>query len=208
MLTKKQLEKCNDLLRRELGSTPHGDPLFMWKWADELLRPMPTGEVDWKANIEGGAVLLPKNVMQLRKVAPWLNRQWVLCRWTPPPMSRDDWYREFGSRYDFPRRGEWVPTNMALPPDIDPDVLTRGQTFTERMIGLIKQQLNKTFNQLEAEALEAIQKREAEEDAFVEEVAREAVPAFANVPGSKEHVSFPSVSSEQDPAPATAGSLS
>lgn len=159
----------------ELGRTPHGDPVFMWKWSDDLYHMMPTGDYDYEAQ-PGSAIVLPRAILERRLAAPHLRRQWVLCRWLAPELDRAEWEQSFGTRYAWPRHGTWVPTNIALPEGTQPGDLVRGESFSDRLIGIMREQLAKTLKQLHDEAAEACAAKERAADAVIHDMVDDAMP--------------------------------
>lgn len=169
------ITKCNDRIATELGRTPHGDPVFMWKWSDDLYHMMPTGDYDYEAQ-PGSAIVLPRAILERRLAAPHLRRQWVLCRWLAPEMPREEWEQSFGTRYAWPRHGTWAPTNIALPENTQPGDLVRGESFSDRLIGIMREQLAKTLKQLHDEAAEACAAKERAADSAINDMVDDAMP--------------------------------
>ena len=160
---------------RELGRTPSGDPLFMWKWSDDLYHMMPSGDYDYVAQ-PGSTIVLPRAILERRLAAPHLRRQWVLCKWTPPDMPLNEWLQSFGTRYEWPRHGTWCPTNIALPQGLTPGDLVRGQSFNDRLIGIMREQLAKTLKQLHDEAADASAAKELAADQTINDMVNDAMP--------------------------------
>lgn len=171
----KSINKCNERIAQELGRTPAGDPIFMWKWSDNLYHMMPTGDYDYEST-PGSVIVLPRAILQKRLAAPHLRRQWVLCRWLAPSMPRSEWEQAFGTRYAWPGNGEWVPTNIALPEGYTPGDPLRCSTFNDRLIGIIKEQLAKTLKQLADDAEEGIIRKEQAASQLISDAIDDAMP--------------------------------
>ena len=191
-MTTSQIKKHNQLLARELGPSPQGSGIYEWRWSEDLLHPMFMGEFEWKADPQSqSGLLVPRPVIQMRKLCPLLKDQWVLCMWLAP-MPREKWDATFGSKYDYPSKGEWGPTSVDLEPGVEPATIVRGQTMTDLVINAIRQERKKTFKDRIAESEAEDAYADKVQTAKIEGIVEEAAPAFGNVPGRKMGISFPS----------------
>lgn len=113
------LDRENDKLRIAHGST--GDqPNYKWEFSENLYFPFrkEPPEYDYIAN-EATGIIEAKPVFELKKMCPFLNRQWVLCRFMAPP-TETVWKRTFGTKVEYPAKGYYAPTNVELDPGIGP----------------------------------------------------------------------------------------
>ncbi len=147
----------------------------MWKWSDDLYHMMPTGDYDYESQPDS-AIVLPRAILVRRLAAPHLRRQWVLCKWLAPEMPRSEWEQAFGTRYAWPRHGTWAPTNIALPEGLTPSDLVRGESFSDRLVGILKEQLAKTIKQLSDEAAEACAVKERAAEIAISDMVDNALP--------------------------------
>src|SRR5690349_10640414 len=117
-----QLEKLNDIFGRELGRTESGRPNYAWLWSEDsrLKHGMRVPDkYEFKADPETG-ILAAQPVYETRKLCMTANNVWVLCHWIESP-SQDEWIRLFGYRLEWPKGGQYWPTNVKLDPGETPD---------------------------------------------------------------------------------------
>jgi hypothetical protein len=181
-----EVSRLNQELGRTLGRTADNHPLYAWIHSEDarLLHPMWTGEFDYKANSDTG-LILPEAVYALRKMCLTAVDQWVLCHWIDSP-SESEWRRQFGCALEWPRGGQYYPTNVSLDPGAWPD-----RAINQEAIECISRNRSKTPRQVAQEAEAAIDKGELQEKERLYETIREACTTYDHVPGVKDQVSYP-----------------
>lgn len=181
----RRINKLNDLIGRELGRTPFGQPIYRWDYSENLYHWMRADGYDYEAEPSGLLVARPR--YERRRLALHLHDQWVICMWEAP-MPEDQWRTEHGYKLEWPKQGEYYPTNVDLDPGMEPN-----ETFTDVFIGCVKEQRKKRLIDFYEEAERAADARENAGDSELDAFLRDAMPAFVHVPGKKDHVSIPSV---------------
>lgn len=186
MNLERTVRRLNERLGSELGRNERNEPVYSWMWSEDskLMHPMRVpGEYDYKASPMGIIEALP--VYNVRKLCLTANAQWVLVHWIPSP-SEDEWRSIFGYWLEWPKGGQYYPTNVALDPGVEPD-----DTITQVAIDCIKQTLAKSAAQVERETAEALDRQEAAEKNRTYEEIRDACTTYDHVPGTKGAVSYP-----------------
>jgi len=201
-MTQKKLGKLNDLLRQELGDQG-GRYAWLFSDSEELMRPMrvcsPDGKpvynertVETKISGPDGkpfCVVLHDPIFTKRKTCLGADKQWVLCRLLPPALSREKWEEVFQFTQAYPENGEWAPCDpIYLPQGVEPD-----ESNTWEVIHAFRRQRKITQADDKNAVEEAISRRESEHRKQLMDALHDDKPAFANAPGMKGHVSFPSV---------------
>jgi hypothetical protein len=176
-MSNKLLKEHNDLLLAELGPNPNGEPWYRWARAGELTYLSHDGTFEYTADPETGLLAATRKLVQ-RKMRPDLDdKQWVLMFWTE---NLPQFWFQFGqSMYGF--------TNVFLDPGIEPWTMHKGHSFTQYVIGLIKEQRTKSMADWNAEG-EAIQSKahKASMD-LKKDIIRDAIGPYLSVPGSHGH---------------------
>lgn len=174
------LDTHNDLLRAELGVNPDGDQIYRWTRAGELTYLSWDGSYDYTALDTG--LLVPTKHLEQRKILPHLDDgQWVLVFWEPQP--RDFWF-QFG-------KSLYGNTNVYLDPGVAPWTSYKGISFTQYVVGLIKEQRRKTRADWDNELLDKDTKRQKNQIEHHKDVIGECFTAFAGLPGKRGgHVSW------------------
>jgi hypothetical protein len=187
----REVAVLNQELGRVLGRTADGQPLYKWIHSEDqaLLHPMWTGEFDYKANEQSG-LILPTPIFTLRKMCLTAEDQWVLCHWIDSPPEHE-WRQIFGCSMEWPKGGQYYPTNVILDPGAWPE-----RSITQTAIECINLNRNKTARQVEREATEAMDKRERDDKQRLYEEIREECTTYDHVPGARDQVSYPSVTKE------------
>jgi hypothetical protein len=109
--------RLNDLLGQELGFNPFGEPIFAWKFSDDLFWPASYTGKSIEKTSPGGIIYFEREY----KATPmsWrLVHQWVVCRWYPAD-ALNDWQTRFPGA-DYPTRGYYIFTDWANKPDCPP----------------------------------------------------------------------------------------
>ncbi len=170
-------------------------PTYRWEFSENLYFPFRkrnsvTGEPEreYYANPKTGIIEVHP-VFELRKMAPHLRRQWVLCRFIPPPKSESQWVAEFGTKVDYLANGYYANTNVELDPGMSPwDMGTDGATITDMIIKMAANDRAKTIAQWDAEGNEIVDRREREQDKKLDEEIGELLlpfPKSPHVPGRR-----------------------
>lgn len=192
-MTHNQLTKCNDDLRRELGTAPgSSDPLFKWmragsfeylSWEGQMWHSSITGQMEWKGcydyeKDEKSGLEIPVKRFVKRKMCPHLDdEQWVLAIW----LASHGWTEifQFGKcMYGF---------TVDLPLGMEPSDAYRGGTINDQVIGTIKASRKKTEAEQNAAFEEKIAKADTSSYANLRDRISNDFTAFLNVPGSHGH---------------------
>lgn len=130
MTGSKQVKKQNELLRRELGTSPTGMGLYQWIFSEDpkLTVPMVLMTRDnppriirdnhciCGVNVEihfpGCKLTIPRPRWVRRRILLHNRNQWIFCKWVPPP-SRKDWEESFGGDLPWPSEGNYLPVGDA-----------------------------------------------------------------------------------------------
>lgn len=182
-----KVKELNALLGGDLGRTAAGAPIYKWIWSEDpcLLHPMRSEKNDYVTDHMTGLVkIVPLYTM--RKMCLVADKQWVLCEWIMAP-SEDEWRRAFGYELEWPKGGQYYPTNVSLDKGQEPDLV-----LTQTAIDCIRQCRAKSGARVAREAEEALDKKEAAEKDHLFETIREECTTYDHVPGSKDQVSYPS----------------
>lgn len=179
------VRKLNDLLRADLGSNPR----YSWRWSEDLMHVMEVLHEDGTpVYVEGRspaglAVMMPKTV--LRKLLPMHQDQWIVCALIEV-NQRDGSIASTGDH-------AWIPLSsgrsgpVCLPPNEKPTLV-----FTRAVIDAVRMERKKSGAEMGVEwEAEQIKKEKDRWNRVYDEI-RDAGTAFANVPGRRGHVSFPS----------------
>lgn len=164
-------------------------PTYQWMFSENLYFPFRkrnsvTGEPEreYRANPETGIIEVHP-VFELRKMCQSLHRQWVLCRFMPPPRSESQWVAEFGTKVDYLANGYYADTNVVLDPGMNPwDCGTDGATFTDMIIKMAANDRAKTKAQWDAEGQAILDRQEREKDRKMDELIGEVILPFPNSP--------------------------
>ncbi len=133
---------------------------------------------------------VPKMQYRKEKMAPNLDRQWVITIWMPPE-SLGQWQANFPGA-PYPARGQRIHTNASLPSypggPREPNL-----TETERFISLICHQRNHTIHEVARGIDDERTARDAAIKKEIEDEIRDDFPALMNIePGKRGgYVSFP-----------------
>lgn len=188
MSLERTIRRLNQRLGAELGRTADNQPNYKWIFSEDqvLMHPMRLpNEFDYKANEFGIVEVIP--LYTLRKMCLAAEDQWVLCHWLPSP-SEEEWRTIFGYSLEWPRGGQYYPTNVYLDPGEPPNLI-----LTQTAIDCIKEMLAKSAREIEREATENEAKREAAQKDRLFETIREELTTYDHMPGVRDAVSYPAV---------------
>ncbi len=185
-----EVRRLNRLLESQLG----GSPRYAWRWSEDLLHVMYAITDEGAPIYEERIITLPSDKSLygqvrktvLRKLLPHHTDVWVACA-----MIEVD--EKDGSVHGT-GIGAWVPLSSsvsgpaALPPGTVPT-----EELTQCIIRSIRQERSQPKGYLITGFEEADHKREKARWNNAYDRIRDASTAFFNLPGSKGHVSFPSV---------------
>lgn len=188
MNIEKLLRRMNIRLGAELGTTIDNQPTYKWIFSEDpvLMHPMRLpNEFDYRANEFGIVEVIP--LYTLRKMCLAAVNQWVLCHWLPSP-SEDEWRRIFGYSLEWPKGGQYYPTNVYLDPGEAPNAI-----LTQTVIDCVKETRAKSAAQVEREAAENETRKEAAQKDRLFETIREELTTYDHIPGARDAVSYPGV---------------
>ncbi len=184
-------KELNERLGAELGRTAAGSPLYKWIWSEDpcLLHPMRSEKNDYVTDhMTGLTKIVP--LYELRKMCLVAEKQWVLCEWIDSP-GEDEWRRIFGYHLEWPKGGQYYPTNVALDKGQLPD-----WRLTQTAIDCIRECRKVNAAEMTRRGVEAMEKREADEKVELYETIREECTTYDHVPGRKDQVSYPASGSD------------
>jgi hypothetical protein len=172
------LKSANDRLRQAHGSTG-AFANYAWKLAGECEFPLWNGQFDYRAQDSG--LIVPYPVYERRNMCRNLDpKQWVLCRYLAPPTEAE-WQATVGLNVEYPPHGYYAPTNVELDLGINPWDESRGVTITDAVIAFAKQQRDKTRAEIDREGEEILARKDAAQDAALDEQIGDLLLPFANV---------------------------
>jgi hypothetical protein len=187
-LPDRELSRLNDLLGAELGRNPYGEPLYRWDYADDLMHWRRKGAAYNMVQIPGSPLILAEPEYEQVRLCPWLSEQYALTLWTAPSPEAQ-WRATFGDKLLWPRRGYYMPTNIALDREEAPTI-----PITWEVIDTIRKQRQKTFADHVADGERALDYEERAKAAEARDAVADAMTAFGNVPGKRGgHVAFQNI---------------
>ena len=160
----------------------YGRPRFAWINSTELKFPVPASQ----KLVQRGSLYVYETKSELVRCVDGPPR-WVLAVLVDPP-SEAEWAASFGS-LDYPGRGYYAPTDQMCRIGASPN-----EELTDYMIGMIVAAKDSTREQTRDAINDIAASKERESKRLVSDQVDDAIPAFGNIPGTKEHVSFPGVS--------------
>ena len=194
MNLERSIRKLNDLLRSELG-----EPVYAWKYSEELDHPMSLINDDGSPQMEYvcacgtnvtihdpacKSLIIARQKWGLRRLRFDLEHQWTLCKAVPNPPAIEFAHIYPGVPY---RPVEWAVC--------DPVYLDKNEVPTEDVTWLVihKMREHRTMTSADwtntAQAAMEKQTRKRRDD-ILDDIKSDA-PAFGGIPGKKEHwVSF------------------
>jgi hypothetical protein len=179
----RDLDRENTLLAAELGMEC-GQPRYQWRFSENLYFPMRDGNKwDYVAD-ESTGIIVAKPVFVLRKMAPLLHRQWVMCLWMNPGTERD-WKDNFGAKAEYPRNGYYAPTSIELDEGINPWDTNEGKSVTYWFLAVARKDAAKSKADLDAEGLAIIEHNERKTDHQMDELIGDCLLPFGHIPGSR-----------------------
>jgi hypothetical protein len=177
----KEIKKCNELLGRELGRNPHGDPLYKWEHGSNLVHYRHTGDNMQKV----GNLYLPRPSYVPVPAYPHLNDRWMLAFWTFLP--EDEWLAAFGNKMLWSKQGNYYPTNAICKVGKVPNY-----DYTQELIAKIQLQRNTPVSKYEEEWANEEERRDRAVFNTIHDVISDSLTAYGNDPGKRSGgVSFP-----------------
>ncbi len=180
----KDVIKLNSRLRSDLGA----NPLYNWRWSDDLLHVMDVVDEDgspkYVETITPAGVICLTPATLTRPLLPYNEHCWALCALLE--LNNKD-----GELQGTGNHG-WVPVSggdgpVALFPFEKPNLET-----TVYVIGAIHSERVKTATQKGEEWDAEMARSEKAKWNLAYDQIRDAATAFYSIPGEKHHVSFPS----------------
>jgi hypothetical protein len=150
------IKRLNGLLADNAGRTPHGEPMFKWAFSRELLYPEQTGAdtYEYAPQVEG--------------------ERWVLAKWVAPP-SKAEWNSMFHGALPYPQCGEYVATDLALKPGMEPT-----EWVTQEALGMLQRARALNYKGHLRNLQEMQEKREREHKRRISDCIDDAITAFKN----------------------------
>lgn len=148
-MDRKELNRLNSTLRRDIGSNPYGEPLFKWCWSQELKAFSPA-TVDWVADKQSGLLQIEHTCEEYSQVEG--EPHWVIARWFP--ATPEEWSAAFKNAVPFPTRGWYCLVNIELEPGVEPDA-----DKTEKVVHRLRHHFAKTLADFDREGEEIVARR-------------------------------------------------
>lgn len=181
MQVPKRIKELNNKFGLRFGFK-YGRPRYAWLLSDDVKYPVENGQ-EQRKTASGLWVVGTKYEFVKQVDGP---SRWVLAILVDPP-SEAEWSAMFGS-LPYPGRGQYVATDQMCKIGVEPT-----EELTGAMIGLITEGLEATREQKR----DAIEERAERDDREIanrrNDFIDDSMPAFGNLPGTKESVSFPGV---------------
>lgn len=197
MTLERTIRQLNNRIGAELGFVNGYLPRYKWAFSEDRemqhpMRVMNGNEPmrDFKANENGILEAVP--LFALRKMCPTAVNQWVLAEWLASP-SEDEWRRLFGYLLEWPRNGQYYPTNVILDPGVTPNI-----ALTDTVIECVREERKKNPVEEAKEAALRKDKREAETKQKLFEEIRDLCTTYDHVPGRRDQISYPTVQTHAD----------
>jgi len=168
------------------GSNIHGQQKFKWMHTTEMFYLLETGGMETRKLPSGiwAAVTEWKRKCYAEVYGP----RWVLTVWQPPEYDREEWFRVFKGAFPWPEKGEFHPVESTLlPVGSEPT-----EYLTHYTIFMLHRHLGMDYPDHLREIKEDVKRKATAEQSWWDDIVDDAVPAFGNIPGSKEHASFAS----------------
>lgn len=190
-----EVKRCNRILK-DYRANPFGEPTFKWMLSTELFKWSQVGT----ENVPTG-IVAPNGQHVLRAGVPKYEQRlqipltrtkgvpaWVLAKWLWTP--RAEWERSLGSM-PWPKSGRYFHVMLLLPGE------TPNTNLTYEIINALRK-MERSEDKPEAAQREHDYETERDVadatkawDRKLSDVVKDAVPAFANTPGSRDsNVSF------------------
>lgn len=180
-MNKKLKRNCDSILREAFGVAFGGRQRYAWMKTTELTVPTPHGMVERR--VDGSPLVVMEMQYELKPQVDGPER-WVVARLMDPP-SEAKWYEAFGVHFPYPSRGYYVATEFAVKVGMEPT-----EELTRFIVSKLRENESLTLSQHEENFKSRIEHREKSLDNHRSDFIADAVPAFGNIPGQKNHVSF------------------
>lgn len=181
-----EVDRCNDLLGRDLGRTEGRDPLYKWVLSRNLTH-REKKLVGYAPNGESGLMVPNYQYVETTTYCHIPHYCWTFCQLVR--YTEAEWRATFGDNIAYPEGGQIYMPTVVLEKGHRP-----GENDTRYMIAAIKRQRDKTEKQLDEEMKQAEEKRAKDTQNRVFDIVSDACTAFGKVPGSNNGgVSLPSV---------------
>lgn len=186
-MTAQLLHKLNIEIRLHFGDTPAGGPAFKWCKTSGLFY---FYELDgYKEGKTESGIWVAQKQWERHCYADKYGDRWLLAMWTPPECGPSEWSIMMQGAFPYPSQGTYDP--------IESTVLDEGVEPTEHLnrytIRKLYEHLGMKWNDHLDDANKTLEKTAKTDKTMTDDMIDDVVPAFANVPGEKMHVSFPSV---------------
>ncbi len=181
---KTPIQKLNSEIASIFGRNVHGDPNYMWVHATELFYLFEEGMKEMETP---SGLIVMRTQWKKHSFVETYGLVWLLAKWTPPELEHDEWWEKFQGDMPFPAKGQYCP--------IDSTVLPEGRVPDEALnryaIQKLYEHLGLSYKDHLGAANSLIAKHEKEKQRQVDDSVDDAMPAFGNIPGQRQHVSFP-----------------
>lgn len=178
-------EQLNKILGDRLGKNPAGAPLYKWVNSDHFFHLMRKLDDFEERRSENGLVLIEPKYVHRKMVEA--DDIWLLAHWHAPE-SQYSWEMKYGPNLLWPREGFYAPVDVYLEPGTVPSM-----AVTEQVIEMVRHNRSKTYADHLADGDRIVERREKRQRDLISDIIDNETSAFCAVPGSKGHVSFPSV---------------
>lgn len=186
----RELNRLNGLFREYLGEAAPGRPRFQWRHAGDC------GQ--WRqCGYRNGAAGVLRPHFEFDDMRSRYGDVWLVAKWLAPP-DESSWLNQFQGLVPYPSDGNWIPVadRCWLDEGIEPN-----ERATREAIGRLLPQMDMDIAARTRVVTENLEKHDAAIQKQADDMVDEATPAFGNVPGKNEHVSFLSTPASRERVP-------
>ncbi len=211
-LEPKPVRQQNNLLRRELGGTPQGLPLYRWVFSEDVLLTQPMllfqdGQPIYdylcrcgtNVRVHSAACKLsvPTPRWERRRICHQEKDQWIFCKWLPPP-ARSAWDTTLPG-VPYPSEGYYAPVGDAAKTIALVSGTLPFPETTAMLIKCVRDMRDKSTRQILREMDTGMEKKEKDSRNQLEDQVRDSLTFNLGVPGEKGEHSFGGVPSIPSP---------
>jgi len=179
-----KIQRLNSRLASIFGRNPHGDPNYIWAHATELFYLFEKGMKEGKTP---SGIIVMRTEWAKHHLVDTYGMVWLMAKWTPPELDYDDWWAQYQGDVPFPAKGQYCPIeSTVLPEGRVPD-----EALNQYAIQKLYEHLGMSFKDHLKDSRDLVAKKQGFEQKLIDDSVDDAVPAMGNIPGKKEHVSFP-----------------
>jgi hypothetical protein len=171
----------------QFGRNPHGELNYRWCNAKDVHYLFETGQME-ECKTPGGLYLM-RALYERHSFADRYGTVWFLAKWEPPSCGAEEWTRLYGTAFPWPSHGQYLPIeSTVLPAGVEPN-----ESLTAYTAKKLAEHLGMKFADHLGDIKAGHEQQKQGEKSQWSDVVDDTLPTFGQIPGSKGHVSFPSV---------------